>query len=202
MEINRALDQISEIHDHLAKAEVYRGQRALPVAASGVLALIAAAMQGRIIGEESGRAFVAYWATVAVVGGATAVGGSLYAYLFLSGVVERRRTRTVVGQFVPCALAGIVVTAAIGFGADARGAAWLPGLWAILFSLGIFAMRPYLPKMIGWAALFYFAAGAGMLAMARAGAGLWPWGMGLTFGAGQILCAVILYWNLERQTSA
>ena len=43
MEIQKALHQISEIHGHLAKSHVYRGYRAVPVALSGVLALVAAA---------------------------------------------------------------------------------------------------------------------------------------------------------------
>ena len=45
MEVNRALDRISEIHDHLAKSEVFRGYRSIPVALSGVVALLAASAQ-------------------------------------------------------------------------------------------------------------------------------------------------------------
>ena len=45
MEIHRALSQISEIHEHLTKGEVFRDYRSLPTALSGALALFAAALQ-------------------------------------------------------------------------------------------------------------------------------------------------------------
>ena len=35
--------------------------------------------------------------------------------------------------------------------------------WALLFSLGLFSCRPYLPRGIGWVALFYLLAGGGLL---------------------------------------
>jgi hypothetical protein len=75
LETKRALDQIAEIHGHLARGEVYRDYRALPVAMSG---------------------------------------------------------------------AG----AALGL-AGPEAHALLPGLWSILFALGVFASRPYLPRNTG-----------------------------------------------------
>ena len=38
MDIPRALAQIEQIHEQLAKGEVYRGYRSLPLAASGITA--------------------------------------------------------------------------------------------------------------------------------------------------------------------
>jgi len=86
----------------------------------------------------------------------------------------------------------------------------------MLFSLGIFASRPYLPRIMGWIALYYLVAGAVLLALgveSRTVSGwemdltfgfdestsLSPWGMGLTFGVGQVLSGIVLYWNLERE---
>ena len=77
---------------------------------------------------------------------------------------------------------------------------YLPGLWAVLFSLGVFASRPYLPRIIGWVALYYLVAGTVLLAMAADSTSLSPWGMGLTFGLGQIASGIVLYWNLERKS--
>jgi len=42
-DVTRALEEIAEIHAHLAAREVYRGWRAMPVAASGLVGLAAAA---------------------------------------------------------------------------------------------------------------------------------------------------------------
>jgi len=199
MEIQRALSQISEIHGRLAKTDVYRGYRAVPVALSGGLALLAAAVQGKLVGNGSPESFVYYWVGAALLCSATAGGGIVYSYVGQESQLARRRTRTVVGQLLPCVAAGVGVTALmVRLGTESI--AFLPGLWAILFSLGVFASRPYLPKNIGWVALFYMVAGTVLLAMAGDSSSLSPWGMGLTFGVGQMLAGVVLYWDLERKS--
>jgi hypothetical protein len=219
MEIQKALDQISEIHGHLAKSHVYRGYRAVPVALSGVLALVAAAAQTRLSGSDWPLSFVVYWMAVGVLAAATACGGIVYGYLREESQLARRRTRATVGQLLPCLVAGFGVAVLLAR-PGSESIAFIPGLWAILFSIGIFASRPYLPRITGWVALYYLVAGALLLAMAgepttlsgwgtsfivgfgRTAAGypksLSPWGMGLTFGIGQILAGIVLYWDLER----
>jgi hypothetical protein len=47
-------------------------------------------------------------------------------------------------------------------------------------------------------ALFYYAAGVLLLWRARGPDSLSGWWVGGTFGVGQLLSAVVLYWNLER----
>ncbi|MCX7013629.1 MAG: hypothetical protein NTW86_13915 [Candidatus Sumerlaeota bacterium] len=198
MEIEKALSQISEIHSQLGKTEVYRGYRAVPVALSGALALAAAAGQARFLGNQPAAvAVVLYWTVVAGLGLATAGGGIAWKYMARSDRAARRKTRIAVGQFLPCIAAGVFITAAAA-AAGPGAIAFLPGLWAILFSLGVFASRPYLPRLIGFVGLFYLGAGAVLLALAPRQSGLSPWGIGLTFGIGQILAGIVLYWSLER----
>jgi hypothetical protein len=197
MRFTDAMSQISEIHEHLAKSEVYRGFRSLPVALSGLCGLAAVSVQPRLLPLDDARGVLAYWLAVAALGGA--VGGSeiLYNYLFRDDPFARRRTRKVVGQFVPCLAAGAAVTWGV-----VRWSEWtiplLPGLWAVVFSLGIFAARPYLPRAIGWVALYYLAAGLRLLWYVPDSGSLWGWQLGGTFGAGQLAAALVLYWNLER----
>ncbi len=74
----------------------------------------------------------------------------------------------------------------------------LPGLWAMLFGLGIFASVRLLPPAIIWAGVFYLFAGTVCLALAQGPYALSPWAMGLPFGVGQLLTAALLYWTLER----
>jgi hypothetical protein len=199
MEIQRALDQISEIHEHLARGEVCRDYRAAPIALSGLVALAAAMLQSRVIGQPPPTtALVSYWVLVAAAAALVAGGGIIVQYLREPSQITRRRTRTVLGQFVPCVAAGMVVTAAVDWNSTVAVAV-LPGLWAVLFSLGVFASRPYLPRMIGWVALYYLVAGGVLLLLARSGASLNPWAMGATFGLGQLASGGVLYWNLERQ---
>ena len=61
MELRQALAQVSEIREHLARTEVFRGYRSLTVGFSGLVGLTAAAVQAvlaattdRKIGRLSG----------------------------------------------------------------------------------------------------------------------------------------------------
>ncbi len=74
----------------------------------------------------------------------------------------------------------------------------LPGLWAVLFSLGVFASCRLLPKPTFWVGVFYLLAGCVGLIFGPGDLALSPWLMGGTFGTGQLLTACILYWTLER----
>jgi cyanate permease len=68
----------------------------------------------------------------------------------------------------------------------------LPGLWQIIFSLGIFASCRFLPRTIAAAGIWYMLTGLGCLALAGSQSLSW-WTMGVSFGAGQLLCAAILF---------
>ncbi len=197
MEIHRALDQISQIHEHLARTEVCREVRAIPVCLSGIAGLAAAFLQNRLFPQPTSAQFVLFWSAVAalclIVGGA----GILYNYVKQKSALARRQTRMILGQIAPSIVAGVLVTLAAA-GSPSFGAELLPGLWACLFSLGIFAARPYLPRIIGWVALFYLLAGAILLGLAGYHLSLSPWGMGLTFGIGQFASGLVLFWDLER----
>ena len=197
MDVTRALDQIAEIHGHLAKAEVYRGYRSLPIAASALIGFAAAWLQPAALGAADPVGFVVYWLAIGAC--AAAIGGSEIAhnYLVHEDATDRRRTRYVVGQFLPSLVAGALIGVSFAGLSPALGAL-LPGLWAICFGLGIFASRPYLPRASGWVALYYYAAGFGLLSMARGPYALNGWWVGGTFGAGQILAAFVLWYNLER----
>ena len=205
MHFGEALSQISEIHAHLAKGEVYRGFRSLPVAISGVCGLLAALAQPWVIRPDDVPTVVGYWIAVAALVGAVGMSEALYKYAFRDDPYARRGTRKVLGQFVPCLAAGGAITVGLLSSSPTPGpstAAWLPGLWAIAFSLGIFAARPYLPRAIGYVALYYLAAGFQLLLWAPGADGLSGWAVGGTFGIGQLAAALVLYWNLERDDHA
>lgn len=197
VEIHRALDQIEQIHEHLARAEVCRDWRSGPVACGGALALVAASLQARVIGVPADpHRFVYYWVGVAALAGVIAAAGMIKSYFSQPSPITRRRSRVLAGQFLPCIAVGAIVTAALA--GEASAVPLLPGLWALIFGMGTFAARPYLPRIIGWVALYYVVAGGVLLALAMKGTALSPWGMGLAFGPGQLLSGLVLYWNLER----
>lgn len=197
MDISRALAQIADIHRQIAKGEVYRGYRSLPLAASGLMGFAAAWLQAPALGTVDPIGFVLYWSAVAVCTGLVGASEIVYNYLVHDDRAARRRTRQVVGQFLPSVLAGAIITASFVH-LSAALVPLLPGLWAICFGLGTLASRPYLPRASGWIALFYYAVGIVLLWVARGPEPLGGWWVGGTFGTGQLLAAIVVYWNLER----
>ncbi len=193
MHVHEALAQVDAIHAHLARAEVYRGFQASGVAAAGVAGLVAATAQPTLTPDG----FVRYWVAVAVVGATLGGGAALYAYLFREDEFARRRTRRVLAQFLPCVLAGACLTAGLSAGGDAV-VRFLPGVWAVVFGLGVTATRPYLPNGISGVGLFYVSAGAAALFFAGGSAGPSGWAVGGIFGPGHLMTA----WVLRRREEA
>ena len=196
-DVGRALEQIAEIHQHLAKGEIYRGWRSFPVASSGLVGVVAAAWQSASARPIDPWNFTVYWLAVgalALLVGCSEIG---WHYVARATATERRRSRQVVGQFLPALVAGAFVTGAL-VRLNPSLAALLPGLWSLFFGVGIFSARPYVPRASGFVALYYWTAGLLLLWVSQDIDLLSPWAVGGTFGAGQLLAAVVLYWNLER----
>lgn len=190
-----ALEQINEIHGHMARGQVYRGYRPLPVVVSGAVGLLAAWLQPAFVPTGDPRQFVYYW--LGVAGLSALIAASAVAVHFLrQGSYERRQTLFVWGQFVPCVAAGGMIGAGVATALPAA-VGLLPGLWAIIFSLGIFSSRPFLPRATGWVALYYLAGGAWLLLHPlNTAEPAWP--LALLFFIGQCAGALILYLKLER----
>ena len=139
MDVSRALSQIAEIHQQIAKGELYRGYRPLPVAASGLIGIVAASLQPRDLPVRAPVAFVWSWCAVAALAGL--VGASEIADNYVrEDDADRRRTRRVVGQFLPSMVGAAAITASFVHLSDTL-IPLLPGLWAICFGIGVFASR-------------------------------------------------------------
>ena len=197
MEYSKALTQISEIHAQLAKAEIYRGFRSLPVALSGLLGLAAAACQSRLVPLDDWSAVLRYWIIAGFACGLIGCTETAINYAVREDVFARRRSRKVLGQFVPGLAAGAGLTLGIAQVGE-QFVSLLPGLWAVVFGLAIFAARPYLPRASGWVALGYLAAGCAWTAHPPSDPVRFGWVVGVTFGAGQLAAALVLFWNVER----
>src|SRR5262249_42602539 len=134
MELREALEQISAIRQQVARTEVFRGYRAVPVAFSGVLALLVAGLQTVWVPDprENIIGWLALWVGAAVI--------SLLA-MAVEIFLHCRQARTslthavtwlALGQFAPAIVAGGLLTVVLT--AYARDSLWmLPGLWAMLF---------------------------------------------------------------------
>jgi hypothetical protein len=196
MELQDALTQIAHIRKQMARVEWYRGYRAVPVAFSGFLALAVAAWQAIFLPNPSENvgAYLTLWIATAAVSAAVAGIGMALRYRETGAM-----TRLAIEQFFPCVVAGGLVTLVLVTTVP-EAVALLPGLWAVTFSLGVFASCRLLPGTIGWVGVYYLVSGLACLALARGPAALSPWAMAVSFGGGQLLTAAILYRAMERGT--
>ena len=197
MELREALSQIAEIRRQMDRTVVFRGYRSLPVAFSGMVAWAAALVQSVWIADPIRDAprYLGLWVGSAILGlGAAGVEMTLRSRHATRW--SREMTWQAVEHFLPCVVAGGLLTIVIARGAE--DSVWmLPGLWSILFSLGIFASRRFLPGPMVGVGAYYLASGLACLAVAQGGSALSPWAMGVPFGGGQMLAAFVLYRTLE-----
>src|SRR5688572_10005359 len=197
MELHDALTQIAEIRQQMARAEVFRGYRSLTTAFSGLLALAASAAHAWWLPGDW-DSYVVLWGAVAIVSLIVVAAEMVHRSRVSGSQLQRDMTSLAVQQFTPALVAGGLLTfAMIRFKGSQL---WmLPALWAVMFSLGIFASRRLLPRGTELVGGYYLLAGLLCLALTPAGSPPWPWTMALTFGVGQLLAACILYVQLERR---
>ena len=199
MDLHEALAQISEIRQQVARTETFRGYRAAPVAFSGLLAWTAAVAQAVWLPTPADnlRAYLWLWVGAALL--SMAVTG-LYMFLHCwrsQLTLTRSHTAMALSLFLPCVVAGGLLTIVFYF--HVPDAVWMmPGLWSMLFGLGVFASWRLLPKITFWVGVYYLIAGVFCLMSAQKEYAFSPWAMALPFGVGRFLAAGILYWTLER----
>ena len=198
-DLTSALDQIAEIRRHMARGSTFRGYRAATVAATGALALLVAAVQDEIVPDpwHNLPAYLVLWGGLAIACASLTAVEQIRRCRRLASPLHTERTIEAAERFIPSLAAGGILT--LVFFRSITDQIWmLPGLWAVCFSLGVFASRTLLPRGIAVVGGYYLLAGCVDLVLARGLHAFSPWAMALTFGVGQFLAAFVLYWNLER----
>ena len=203
MQLDDALRQISDIRQQMARSEVFRGYRSLTVGFSGVLGLSTAAIQPLWVPspEIELRRYLGLWlgvAAISLIVAGTEVGWRAWR---AGPGLTRHHTLLAVEQFLPSIVVGALLTLCIVRAAP--HVAWmLPGLWSLIFGLGVFASCRFLPRQVAWVGLYYVLCGCGSLLWGQGENAFSPWQMGISFGGGQVLGAAILYWTLERTNAS
>jgi len=196
-ELDRALADITAIRSQLARGTEFRGYGPMTVAATALVAMAAGSLQALWLPDPTAALFeyVTVWVAAAAIS------------IFLIGIEMVARSRRIhsglademihvaTEQFVPAGVAGGLLTFVL-FRFAPQTLWMLPGLWQIVFSLGIFASCRTLPRPIFAAGVWYLAAGLASLAWANGGHAYSPWAMAVPFGIGQLLIAAILYWKV------
>jgi hypothetical protein len=195
--LNDALAQIADIRQQMARSQAFNGYRSLTTALTGVIAIIAAFVQKAFVADPMNHMnrYLTIWLIVAVVS-IIVVGIELAIRCWRSDQpLQRELSFHAIEQMTPSLVAGGLLTFVVT--QRVEGIAWvLPGMWSILFGLGVFASRRLLPKATFLVGGFYLLAGLVMVSMQRDALNAWT--MGTTFGIGQISAAALLYFTLER----
>lgn len=194
-DLYKALGDISSIRRLMADTTEFRGYGPATLAATGVFAMLAAVVQARWVADPVRHisAYLGIWIATAVLSAAL-TGMQMYTRTRrLHSGLSNEMLRLAVEQFLPAVGAGLLLT--IVFVRYVPSAMWmLPGLWQVVFSLGVFSSCRFLPRPMIAAAAWFLLTGVSSLAMGGARA-LSPWVMGISFGAGQLLVAAILQFS-------
>ncbi len=199
-ELQRALSEIHSIRSQVARGTEFRGYGPASIALSGLLAMVVAAVQTQWT-PKHGKVDLMVW--VAVWAGAAAVS------VLLTGIDTFARARRVhlgfaremiqsaVEQFLPAVMVGFLLTVVMMQVAP-QDCWMLPGLWELIFSLGVFASCRFLPRQMFAVGVWYLAAGLFCLAAGSSARTLAPWMMGIPFGVGQLLVAAVLQFGYKE----
>lgn len=193
-DLQQALAEIHSIRNQLARGTEFRGYGPATIAITGILALLVAAVQVAWLTKHA-KADLWIWLGVWTVTAAVS--------LLLTGTETFARARRVhvglakemvqaaVEQFLPAMMVGFLLTVVMTRVA-AQECWMLPGLWELIFSLGVFASCRFLPRQMFAVGVWYLAAGLFCLVTGSAARSLSPWTMGIPFGVGQLLVAAVL----------
>jgi hypothetical protein len=193
-ELQQALSEIQSIRTQVARDTEFRGYGPASIAVSGVLALLVAALQAQWMTKYA-KTDVALWlgvwaGTAAVSALLTGIETILRARRVHVGIAKEM-LQSAVEQFLPAVIVGALLSAVM-LRVAVQECWMLPGLWELIFSLGVFASCRFLPRQMFAVGVWYLAAGLFCLAAGSATRELSPWSMGIPFGVGQLLVAAVL----------
>jgi hypothetical protein len=197
-DLYKALGDISSIRRQVAHSTEFRGYGPATLAATSGFAILAAGAQAVWLPDAANHiaAYLAIWISTAILSaGLIGVQMVTRTHRMHSDMADEM-IRMAVEQFLPAAGAGALMTIVL-VQAVPTSLWMLPGLWQVIFSLGVFSSCRFLPRPMLAAGAWYLFSGLGCIALAS-GSALSPWAMGIPYGVGQLLVAGILYFTAEE----
>ena len=197
-DLHKALGDISDIRRQMARSTEFRGYGPATLAATGAIAVLAAGAQALWVPDVANHiaGYLAIWISTAVLS-ASLIGAQMLtrARRMHSGMADEM-IHMAVEQFLPSVGAGALITLVIV--EQVPAAVWmLPGLWQVVFSLGVFSSCRFLPRPMIAAGAWYLLSGLVCLSLGDSRA-LSPWAMGIPYGVGQLLVAGVLYFAAQE----
>lgn len=199
-DLQRALDDIGSMRRQMARTTEFRGYGPATLASTGALAVVASGVQGLWVPNPMDHfaSYLGIWLCTAAVS-AVLIGTQMQtrSHRMHSGLADEM-IRMAVEQFLPSAVAGALVTVVIA--RYVPQSIWMvPGLWQIVFSLGVFSSCRFLPRLTLAAGIWYLFTGLVCLSLGDTHA-LSPWAMGVPFGVGQSIVAGVLFFTNQQVT--
>lgn len=192
-DLNRALGDIRDIRRHVAQSTEFRGFGPLTLAATACFAMLAGVIQHLYVPAPASHPveYAALWAATALVSAALIATQTLTrAHRLHSGMADEM-IRMAVEQFLPAAVAGSLLTMILLH--SARSLVWLlPGLWQVVYSLGVFSSCRFMPRAMHAVGAWFLLCGLASVALGGDRA-LQPMVMAGSYAIGQSLIAAILY---------
>lgn len=200
-DLNEALTEITAIRSQIVRTAEFRGYGPMTVAMTSLVAVAAAELQARLLpgAAHDVVTYLTLWiSTAAIAASLIGIEMVIRSRTIHSGLAQEMIFHAV-EQLVPSLIAGVLITAVLI--RVAPETVWmLPGLWQVVFSLGVFASARFLPRAVFAVAAWYLVAGLVCLWWAATERALSPWMMGLPYGIGQLLAAAILRWSETGNT--
>lgn len=198
-DLNRALGDIKSIRQQMARTTEFRGYGPATLAATAVFAAMAAEAQALLVRDPAGqlRRYLCIWVATAVLSVAL-TGAQMYTRSRrIHSDMSDEMMRMAVEQFLPAVSAGVLTTMVLL--RYVPGTVWmLPGIWQLVFSLGVFSSCRFLPRPMLMAGVWYLLTALVCLSLGDSRA-LSPWAMGIPYAAGQSLVAAVLFFTSSEQ---
>jgi hypothetical protein len=200
-DLERALTDINAIREQLAQSTEFRGYAPATLTATGAFALLVAGAQAIWLPESATnmRLFIALWAATAALCAVLIAFETVHHSRRAHGGLATMMLQSALEQLLPAVVAGGLVTLAL-LELAPQDLWMLPGLWHIFFALGVFPSCRFLPRLTFLVGVWYLACGLACLALAAPTHANSPWAMGIPYGVGHLLVAVIILQrrHLER----
>jgi hypothetical protein len=199
MNLHEGLDEISFIRVQLARATRFKGYSPLTVGFTGVLAAVIALLQSSLSAASALSTSLLVWVAAGAVCGAGLAIDTVGRSRRVHPDMALQMVHAACERLLPPVAAAVLLTWSLWYYAP-REIWMLPGLWQMLYSLGVFASVEFLPRSVFLAGVWYLC--SGMVCLASARGTFSPWQMGIPFCVGQLLTAVILqqgYRDLGKQ---
>ncbi len=197
-DLNQSLVEIRSIRRHVAQATEFRGYGPSTLFATAILALFTGVGQAHWLPEPAAHPvqYVALWLTTGVFCAALIVAQMLTRVSRLHSGMADEMVRMAIAQFLPAAIAGAILPFVLLH--VTQSVFWmLPGLWQIIFSLGVFASCRCLPRPMLLVGAWFLLTGLACIGLGDIRS-LAPATMSGAYAVGMAFVAAIHYFSAKK----